>query len=81
MIYGQSEFEEKGGPEQWKNISILSIIMKCHGCYNDARIPSTAVKNCPRHQGTPRAFECSSGATSKQVLHTIIRLIDELDKE
>ena len=55
--------------------------MKCHGCYNDARIPSNIIMKCPRHQGTPRAFECSSGATSKQVLQTIVRLIDDLDKK
>ena len=55
--------------------------MKCHGCYNDARIPYNIIMKCPRHQGTPRAFECSSGATSKQVLQTIVRLIDDLDKK
>ncbi len=55
--------------------------MKCHGCINDVRIQYKKVKDCPRHSGTGRAFECSSGITPKQVLNTLIRLIDDLGLE
>jgi autotransporter strand-loop-strand O-heptosyltransferase len=49
----------------------------CNGCFND---PAHVFDNrdfmwCPRHHGTPRQFECTTGISVQQVVNMIDRLI------
>lgn len=48
----------------------------CHGCWNDTRceFSHTDFMWCPRHKGTPRAYECTTTITAKAVADTIARI-------
>ena len=49
----------------------------CHGCHNDTTIPWATYENCPRHQGTDRAYECSRKISARQVINAIDQLISD----
>ncbi len=48
----------------------------CNGCLNDTRVNYFRTR-CPRHNGTPREFECQKKISPRQVLNAIERLIVE----
>ena len=43
----------------------------CNGCHNDTSIAWAEFENCPRHKGTPRAYECSKKISARQVINAI----------
>ena len=49
----------------------------CHGCFND--VDNTIERGnwnwCPRHEGTPRQFECTKNITPDMVKHAINEII------
>ena len=47
----------------------------CNGCLNDVRDEDFLTGVCPRHKGTPRAFECQRKISPQQVLNAVERLI------
>lgn len=51
----------------------------CNGCWNDITVTYDLrdYYSCPRHQGTPRAFECTRFIGSGQVNKVIDRLIED----
>ena len=48
----------------------------CNGCVNDMRV-NYFRSRCPRHENTPREFECQKKISPRQVLNAIERLIVE----
>ena len=50
--------------------------MVCHGCWNDETCDFDHYDYmwCPRHKGTPRAYECSKCITPEHVLNVIARI-------
>lgn len=50
----------------------------CNGCWNDVRhrFDHHDFLWCPRHQGTPRQFECTRLITAQQVIATIQKIPD-----
>ncbi len=48
----------------------------CHGCFNDPRhrFDHHDYLWCPKHQGTPRHWECSRGITASPVIAAIQRI-------
>jgi autotransporter strand-loop-strand O-heptosyltransferase len=48
----------------------------CNSCWNDplAAFDRSDYFTCPRHEGTPRQFECSRLITAEQVKQTIMRI-------
>ncbi|WP_211445227.1 autotransporter strand-loop-strand O-heptosyltransferase [Collimonas humicola] len=48
----------------------------CNSCWNDARHPPglNDFLWCPRHQNTPRQFECTQSITPQQVIMTLHRI-------
>lgn len=51
----------------------------CNSCWNDPRVrfDHHNFMWCPRHENTPRQFECSRLITGKQVIDTLEKVIEE----
>lgn len=51
----------------------------CNSCWHDVRVPfqHNNYLFCPRHEGTPKAFDCTRQITSAYVMQTIDRLMRE----
>lgn len=52
----------------------------CHGCWNDMRFPKQPYLylRCPRHERTPRQFECSKKISAEMVLAKIDKLLADI---
>ena len=70
MICGFSQdWAEFGTPYRVANRNV------CNGCVNDIRTETFWSGICPRHDGTPREFECQKKISPRQVIDAIERLI------
>ena len=49
----------------------------CFGCVTDVSLRWGDFENCPHHQGTDRAYECSKKISARQVIQTINQLLDD----